>query len=476
MKISNELFFARERFIKKVYLRIILVIGLIAKGTYSLFASIQGDSGGCVFNFNARERWEFWNGMNAKNYGDPYGIGSLNDKILFQRIVAGVTYKFGNRTLLAAHIQDSRAFGWSLRNAKYPELFRLKKKNTQEPYYTMNPNEEFFEIYDLYLQVDKMVKNIALKVGRQKISFGDNRLFGPGEWGNTGRWTWDAVRLSYKKGKNTLDVFGGGTKIHNPEKLSIPFTQTEHWGGGAYAHLSLLPSLAIEPFYAIKTQGSADYIRTLNFTHHWIGNRVFRTSNNNPFLYDFTLCYEWGQDNSKTISAYGVTALLGYRFSDLPARPILGIRETYASGGSNNDEHIHTFDPAYGAKDSYYGRMNITSWSNLDDKELVVYLSPFKEMKLEINYHWFYVPEPSDAILLSTLQLQPGKHHLGSEFNIYSSYSPWKYFQLVGVFGYFWAGDVQTIQGNPAKNANWFALQASYNLDEVLMDKHKKIK
>lgn len=448
---------------------ITILIYLLLAST-NVKAALRNDSTRVEFDFTLRERFELWDGMNAKNYGNPNGVGSLNDKILFQRIIAGFTFKPSSKIDIAAHMQDSRALGWSLRNSKYPELFRVKQKNTQEPYYTMNPNEEFFEIYDLYIEVKEILKRVSLKVGRQKISFGDNRLFGPGEWGNTGRWTWDAVRFSYKIRNNSLDLFGGGTKIHDPEKLSVPFTETEHWGGGAYAHIELSKFGIIEPFYAIKTQGSADYIKEQNFTRQWIGTRVFN-DDKNSFTYDFMVSQEFGEEDGKTINAFGVIGLLGYRFNGLPAKPTLCLRETYASGGNNTDSQVRTFDPAFGAKGSYYGRMNITSWSNLDDREIVLYLSPTKNLKLELNYHLFYIPATADATLLSTIKLQPDKHHLGNEFNIYASYRIGKRLQMVGVYGYFWAGDIQPINGSPAINSSWFALQAQYHFNTQIFGK-----
>ena len=181
------------------------------------------------FDLSARYRFEVWNEMNAKNYGDdsPEGIGNLNDKILLQRIIPGFTYSSTNFTT-DFHLQDSRAFGWSLRENSYPDLFKVLKTGTVSPYYLMNPQEEFFEIYDLYFEYRTLFKNFTIKAGRQKIFYGDYRIFGPGDWGNTGRWTWDAVKISYKKGENYIDAFAGGTKIHDPHEISIPFKNTEY--------------------------------------------------------------------------------------------------------------------------------------------------------------------------------------------------------------------------------------------------------
>jgi hypothetical protein len=157
------------------------------------FTTVNGQSDNIKvkFDLSVRYRFELWNGMNAKNYGDdsPTGVGKLNDKILYQRLITGLTFKPTNKLTIAFHLQDSRAFCWSLRNSLYPDLFRIRKAGTQTPYYIMNPNEEFFEIYDAYVEYSKLLKDLSVKLGRQKIFYGDSRIFGPGEWGNTGRWT-----------------------------------------------------------------------------------------------------------------------------------------------------------------------------------------------------------------------------------------------------------------------------------------------
>jgi len=226
----------------------------------SLTSTAQEDTAKFRFDAVLRERVEIWAGMNAKNYGDdsPDAIGSLNDRILFQRVIAGMKIKPAEQVEIAVHIQDSRAFGWSLRNSQYPDLFMVKERSTTEPFYIMNPNEEFFELYDLYVAYRDLFDRLTLKLGRQKISYGDNRIFGPGEWGNTGRWTWDALHLSYTMDENFVDAFIGGTKIHDPVNFSVPFLRMEYFGGGVYSHLKAGDLFAAEPFYAIKKEGSAD--------------------------------------------------------------------------------------------------------------------------------------------------------------------------------------------------------------------------
>lgn len=72
--------------------------------------SAQKNSIKIEFDASIRERFESWNGMNAKNYCDTGGIGNLNDNIIFQRVITGFNYKPNNKITLSAHIQDSCGF------------------------------------------------------------------------------------------------------------------------------------------------------------------------------------------------------------------------------------------------------------------------------------------------------------------------------------------------------------------------------
>jgi len=425
----------------------------------------QADSTKLKFDLSLRYRYEAWNGMNAKNYGDDSytAIGEINDNLLYQRVIAGFIAEFSEKLTLAAHLQDSRAFGWSLRNSRYPDLFNIKAPETSSPYYRMNPQEEYFEIYDCFAEYRNILPNLTLKAGRQKIFYGDYHMLGPGDWGNTGRWTWDAVKISYKKDENFVELFAGGTKIHDPGKLSVPFMQTEFWGGGLYAHLGISSFLKAEPFYVFKAAGSADYMNTLKINRHWAGFRVFN-NDFHSFIFDGLLVKEFGNENGKRISSYGFFLKAGYQFHTIPLKPLLSIRESYASGGKKSDAKIHTYDPAFGAGDKFYGWMNITTWSNLDDREIVLELFPIKNIWIEIKCNRFYIPVPDDVVLLSTMKLTAGQHHLGDEFDIFIRYQANKKWQFTGAFGYFIIGDVEPINGLEPKDTKWFALQVLFVL------------
>lgn len=429
-------------------------------------ATCGQDNSGFRFDMSVRYRFELWVGMNAKNYGDDGqgAIGSLNDLIIIQRVVPGVTYT-GKKISVSFHLQDSRAFGWSVQNKHYPDLFKIRKTGTDSPYYTMNPQEEFFEIYDLFIEYRGLLKNITIKAGRQKIFYGDNRIFGPGDWGNTGRWTWDAIKISYTKGVNFIDVFGGGTKIHDPLRTELPFTNTEYRGGGLYSHFRVTDWLNAEPFYAHKSQGSAEYIKTLSINRNWTGFRLV-SPESQDLIYDLLYTREFGNENGKKIKAYGYFLKAGYRFSSVPASPVISLRYTYASGGKKVEELIRTFDPVFGASDKYYGWMNIVQWSNLSNPEIVMELNPLNnKLWLELKYNRFSIPVPDDITFLNTMKIQSGRHHLGNETDLFIRYQPFKKWQFTGSVGYFTPGDLEQINYEDPDNSFWMAFQVLFTLN-----------
>lgn len=417
------------------------------------------------FDFSARYRFEAWNGMNARFYGNHKTgtIGNPDDKLLYQRFITGFTWIPSKQITIAAHLQDSRAFGWSLRNSQYPDLFRVGGKTADVPNYRMNPGEEFLEIYDLFVEYRNFLPNTTAKLGRQKIFFGDNHIFGPGDWGNTGRWTWDALRLTWQKDKHTIDLFGGGTKVHDPQKLAIPFTFTEYWGGGVYGHFEVKSSFAVEPFYALKVQGSADYIRLQEINRNWWGVRLFNIQKSGLIL-DGTIARQFGRQNGKSIDAWGIFVKAGYQFSKVWGKPIVSLRESYATGGKKEDKVIRSFEPAFGASDKYYGWMNIVSWSNLDNREINLEIFPQKGMWIEMKYNRYLVPEPSGVNILGTLKLIEGEQHLGDEFNIFVRWQQNHHWQWVGVLGHFWPGKIQHAEDNPLKSASYISFQVLFTL------------
>lgn len=428
------------------------------------------------FEADIRERFEIWNGMNMLNYGDgnPSKIGRLNDKILFQRVILGFAYKYNDKILMVVRMQDSRAPGWSLRNALEPDAFRIPKSVSTE-YYIMNPGEEFFELRDAFIcaKFPDTSKTLEVKVGRQKIFFGDDRVFGPADWGNTGRWTWDAIRFDFVSDRLKASLFAGGTKVNDPRRFSVPYRQLEFLGGGFYAEYRFDELLKLEPFYALKLPGTADYARTLTFQKHWAGFRIF--GENVPhLLFDATFAYMFGQQAGRRIDASGHVIKVGYHRTIQSFRGYVSLRHTYGSGGPSNRPVLHTFESPYGGIEKFLGRMNIFQWSNVEDRELMFELKHKNGFRTELSVHLFYLPHRRSARLLNSLKSDNESHYAGYEIDLFVQHRIVENIQTTLVMGMFVPQHLLLLNGDKPKRAYMLALQLHYQFRKQLFQRHKQ--
>ncbi|MBL7111967.1 MAG: alginate export family protein [Bacteroidales bacterium] len=428
-------------------------------------ASGQDSSGfKCTFDGSLRYRFEKWDNMNTLYYGKNPAIGNPDDFILLQRIIAGSTIRFNEKLNFSLHIQDSRAFGWSLSHWKEPDAFKKHPQENMDPYYIMNPQEEFFELYDACLSIENIFNLLTIKAGRQKLAFGDYRIFGPGSWGNTGRWTWDAVLVTLDKPLYSLSAWYGGTKIHDPVKTYLPFTHTEYNGGGVQFNLVTEKYPGIELYAAHKHQGSEAYIREKKINRNWIGFRLFQPERSN-LQYETSFTYQSGEEENVRLNASGLFLKVGYRANQISWKPTLSLRYSRATGNNTVTLDNELFDPVYGAADRYYGWMNLVRWSNLDDREIMLEVYPVKSMRIEMKYNQFRIPEPQDMVMMGDIMLPGGETYLGDEWDLFATYDLNERWQFTSVLGYFFMKHgIKANQDDPG-NAFLVSFQVLYTFE-----------
>jgi hypothetical protein len=434
--------------------------GVIALFPLMVFSQ---DTASCSWTFDGdiRYRFEKWHNMNTLSYGDDPVIGEPGDQILLQRIVAGSTFRFRKNFCISFHMQDSRAFGWSLAHQVNPDAFLKHPDDNPEQGYRMNPQEEFFEIYDASIRMDNILGLFTVVAGRQKIAFGDYRVFGPGKWGNTGRWTWDAVLLELDRPSWAIRTWIGGTKIHDPVRTHLPFTQTEYNGGGVHLGLKPGPFPRADLYFAHKRQGSASYIRDQRISRNWVGFRIFQPENSS-FQYELSFTREMGSEEGTGINASGLFLMTGYHAAGIPWNPALSLRYSAASGNDPETAENEMYDPVYGSGDRYYGWMNIVRWSNLNDREVMLEMNPGKNLSIEARYNQFRIREPGNQKVNGNLILPPGENHLGDEFDLITRYDLNDKWQFTTVFGYFWLKEGRTPEQEDPGNALLASIQVLY--------------
>lgn len=415
-----------------------------------------------TFSFQYRGRFDIYDGVNKLAYGDDSidakgnVRGASDDTIFLQQIITGLTYKPNDDWILKASIYDSRSWGSSLDANDF-----IKNPGTLDEY-MMSFYDDHLELFDTYVRRQNLFnEDLTLTLGRQQLGYGDRRIFGPGKWGNTMGWLWDAAHLSYKEDKNFIDVWYGQTRTKEPNDFSIKHKH-RYQGVGLYGHYET-STMKVEPFMAWR-----------NNLHHevkaeddlyYAGVRMYE--NDPGFIYDVTLVKEEGDSAELDIDAYACVLKAGYFFDD-SYNLKLTAGFIYASGDENPaDNKMQTFTAPFGANDGlHYGRMDIMVWSNMKDIQGSISFNPTKKLFIETAYHHFNLAEANDKWYLFGYQNKPGNNytHIGDEVDLIVKYKWSSSVDLLGIYSYLNAGDFITKNDIAQNNASKIFLQFMYRM------------
>ncbi len=411
-----------------------------------------------IISFEERLRYEFKNNFNSKFYGSHLALGKQNDGFLLIRTRIGSDWYLNDRFHIAIWIQDSRAIDWGM-----PERAFYSRSLDSEN----NPQKDYLELYTTFIELKRNFGLlIIIKIGRQRISYGDNRIFGPGQWGNSGRYIWDAVKFRVIWKGAFIDVFYGRNIIHKAHHFSLAHRHDKSTLA-VYAHFPLLRkdfSMVFEPFVFTKwdrhdrfrgEKGINGKLQLVYSGFHMCGKWRFFDWNN-------TWVGMWGHRGSDSVSAYAYHLETGVRFKDfLKSRVYLAY--SYASGDKNpGDGRWNRFDGAFGSVDRAYGRMNLFKWSNLEDTETGVEFWPLKGAYLKLEYHHFRLAQSKDGWSHNPLYYRDptgssGKE-MGHEFDALANLKIGKYQEIQIGYGHFWPGEfVKKLAST--KESNWFFVQ-----------------
>ncbi len=410
---------------------------------------------------NIRFRYEMQDNFNAKYYGSNPAQGKEDDSFLIGRFRFGFRYHLNKIIHLSVGVQHSEAWDLAMKDENFHKSFFEHQHN---------PYEDSWEPFNTFIEIKNLFP-FSIRAGRQLIYYGNKRIFGPGAWGNSGRWMWDAVKIHYPFSRGFLDTYYGQTMIHDPNNLSW-----NHRSGfksvGFYGQFKLPENflgIAIEPFAMTKSNNHDVYKgedrRVGDFDSYYIGARIFK-KDYKGFDFDATYIKQEGDSASDDIDAYGYHCLLGYRAKQMPLKPRVSLEYTYASGDSNpTDGSLETFDGAFGARDKMMGRMNLFHWKNLKDAQINLDLKPMKTLSFTLGYHQFWLAEDKDAWYLNKKAYRDKTGNsgdkVGKEFDVLGKWTIPKMVEVQFGCGHFWPDEFAKNMASD-KEANWVFLQLVY--------------
>ena len=410
--------------------------------------------GRVVFDVQERIRWE----VRDNNFDFNSKVNTVNDDNWFeQRLRIGMLVKVAPWLRIYAQAQDSRE--WLSDRADIPGVLGAE-------------GDDPFDLRQAYVEFgDALSSPLTLKIGRQILSYGDERLVGGFDWNNISR-TFDAVKLSYKQKTWSLDAFASTVVTAHREGynqsdfLNGNETEREQIFSGLYFSTTALDWQTTDAYLFHLHQNNATPGETNFFT---LGLRAKSTPGKfGPFDYEAELAAQAGKVKGKDLTAFASHVGGGYTFNTA-WKPRLGLEYNFASGDSDpKDGDVDTFQNLFPTNHKFYGIMDVFSWQNMHELALSLKASPCKSVTAQADFHTFWLANTDDSwyrangvatVRPLSYAARSASNYAGSEADLIVTWNVRKELQIQGGYSHFFAGSYLSDTG-PSSDANFGYLQA----------------
>lgn len=309
------------------------------------------------------------------------------------------------------------------------------------------------------LYLDQRWGNTSLRLGRQEIAYGENRVLSLAGWDNVG-YTWDAVKLSLRANRWQTDLFYGRPGMF-PNSTTHPVLY------GVYA--TYKPSSRWQSdLYLLRKEVIASGVQHRLWA---LGVRpVVQLDKKTKFTAEAVV--QTGQVGAKDLRAWGYWARLEYTLPRA-GNTRLVLQRDFASGGSPDEPTLHTLDQFFGTAFGNTSRMGMQGWRNLSAWRIGLAGNPSPRWQFSADLHFNRLADARDYWYSgggTPIKGKDGKAlrdptgsagtEVGTEFNCVLTYSVSRDLQLSAGYGVFQPGGfVRQTNGGFADRTQWFYLQ-----------------
>lgn len=336
---------------------------------------------------------------------------------------------------------------------------------------------------------------LSLKVGRQELVYGEERLIGAFGWNNIGR-SFDAAKLHLQNEWLTADLFTSRPVI--PEDGRFDVANDYDWFSGLYATVTKLPRTLLDFYFlsrnssaqAIAAEPSPQFPQPSARDIYTVGGRLkSKPGELGPWDYLLDGAYQFGDFrdlrlgvNSPRLTqdAWMFVAEGGYTFSQAWSAPRLGLEYDFSSGDRNPADGKHqTFDNLFPTNHKFYGYMDFVSLQNIHDVRGQLQFKPHPRVSVSLEGHGFWLADTHDSFYTvggaprggiaptpgTGYGINPGySNFVGTELDLIASVSLTRFAQFEVGYGHFFTGDyIRQSLAAPAfgsRDADYVYLQA----------------
>ena len=329
-------------------------------GQINKWLSVRGEFRGRIEGFSG--------GAFKPDNGDAYILDRFRINAL---VVASPVVKF------AVQVQDARAFDKTAGGAAAP----------------------FRDTLDLRMAYGEFGgARHMVRVGRQELVFGEQRLLGHLNWANSAR-SFDGVRATIARTPFKFDVFAASVVTVQPSAFDKSGYGNRLYGFYGSA-TRVIPKATVEPYFlfrrsvglTLETGGLGDIHQAT--TGARVAGKLLR-----DFDYSIEMAGQLGTVATDDVRAWAGHWLAGKTFTKAPATPRPFFEFNYASGDRNPKDGVRgTFDQLYPTFHDKIGLADQSAWKNVDHIRGGVELKPKAQWQLSGSYHSFWLASPTDAL------------------------------------------------------------------------------
>ena len=424
--------------------------------------------GKLVFDLQGRSRWE----IRADNFDFNDDLDALADDNWFLfRVRLGMLVRPVTWLKIYAQGQDARE--WLSDRPDFPGLLAAE-------------GDDSFDLRQGYIELgDPKLFPLTLKLGRQILSYGDERIIGAFDWNNIGR-TFDAAKLRWEESGWSLDAFASSVVVpargqynqsdfYNGNETdrgqvfsglyystsALAFQTTELYALHLYENPNprLLPSARGDTSFVtfglrIKSKPGAFGSQPQSFSGNAKEVADGKTMSPPPkpagFDYDAELAFQTGEVRGLDLTSFAAHAGIGYTLNT-SGLPRFGLAYNFGTGdGDAGDGEIETFQNLFPTNHKFYGQMDVFAWQNMHDLEASVKAQPVKAVTLKAEYHAFWLASTEDvwyrangvtAVRPLTAAARDASNYAGSELDLFAQWAVTKQFTVEAGYSHFFAGD-----------------------------------
>ena len=290
----------------------------------------------------------------------------------------------------------------------------------------------------------------TVRIGRQELVFGEQRLIGHVSWLNTAR-SFDGARVTLKRNGLQLDVFAASVVKIQPDEFD-----RSGYGNGLYgAYLSttrIVPKQTLEPyFFWRQSQGIAAELGGVANLHQ--ATTGVRMAGKLPSAIDYSTetAVQTGSVGPDNVRAWASHWLVGKTLAGVAAHPRFFGEYNYASGDANRTDGTRgTFDQLYPTGHDKYGLADQVGWRNIRHARAGVELKPSATWGVNGGYHSWWLASVTDALYsasgaaVARSAAGTAGSHVGQEVDMQVAYNYSPQLQIGGGYAYLMPGEFLT--------------------------------